>query len=136
MGAQRPLFGMDNDTIRNLDSAIAKAEPTAQAFDAFRLADSPLLHAHAPRLVGCELQDLGFLDVTFDPAIAGGYMSGDHPVFVRVTAPPGTKAFPVFQTNDNNESDLLLARGTRFRVLSAEAATPDAPMQIHLEILP
>ncbi len=97
---------MDDDTIHNLDSAIAKADPTPQAFDAFRLADSALLHAHAPRLVGCELQDLGFLDA------------------------------PIFQTNDNNESDLLLARGTRFRVLSAEAATSEAPMRLRLEILP
>src|SRR3954470_17444746 len=113
---------MDDDMINNLDSAIGKAEPTPQAFDAFRLADSPLLHAHAPRLVGCELQDLGFLDVTIDPAVAAGYLSGDHAVFVRVTAPPGTKAFPVFQTNANNESDLLLARGTRFRVVSVDAA--------------
>jgi hypothetical protein len=127
---------MDDDTIHNLDSAIAKADPTPQVFDAFRLADSALLHAHAPRLVGCELQDLGFLDVTFDPAVAEGYLSGEHPVLVRITAPAGTRAFPIFQTNDNNESDLLLARGTRFRVLSAEAATNEAPMRLHLEILP
>jgi hypothetical protein len=50
---------MDNNTIRHLDSTIAKAEPTPQMFDVFRLTDSPLLHAQAPRLVGCELQDLG-----------------------------------------------------------------------------
>lgn len=53
----------------------------------------------------------------------------------RITAPAGTRAFPIFQTNDNNESDLLLARGTGFRVLSAEAATNEAPMRVHLEIL-
>lgn len=127
---------MDDDTIHNLDSAIDKAPPTAQAFDAFRLADSALLYAHAPRLVGCELQDLGFLDVTFDPAVAAGYLSGEHPVLVRITAPVGTKAFPMFQTNDNDESDLLLARGTRFRVLSAGPATANAPMRLHLEIVP
>src|SRR3954454_16717706 len=121
-----------DDNIHNLDSVVARSAPVEQAFDGFRLADSPLLRAHAPRLVGCELQDLGFLDLTFDPAVAAGYLSGDHPVFVRVTAPAGTKAFPVYQTNDNNESDLLLARGTRFRVLSVDAATGDAPMRIHL----
>lgn len=33
-----------------------------------------------------------------------GYLSGEHPVFVRITAPAGTKAFPIFQTNDDNES--------------------------------
>jgi len=65
-----------------------------------------------------------------------GYLSGEHPVLVRITAHAGTRACPIFQTNDNNESDLLLARGTRFRVLSAEAGTDEAPMRLHLEILP
>lgn len=122
--------------VRNLDSAIAEADPTPEAADVFRLADSALLHAHAPRLTGCELQDLGFLDVTFDPAVAYRYLSGDHPVLVRITAPPGTREFPVFRTNDNDESDLLLARGTRFRVLSVSPASANAPLRVHLEILP
>lgn len=127
---------MNDDLVRNLDSAIAQSDPVGQPFDCYRVADSALLHAHAPRLVGCELQDLGFLDVTFDPAVAQGYVSGEHPVLIRITAPTGTRAFPIFQTNDHGESDLLLARGTRFRVLAATPAAPGAPMHVHLEIVP
>lgn len=122
--------------IRNLDASIANATPVPDSFDAFRLGDSELLDAHAPRLVGCELQDLGFLDVTLDPAVAAGYAAGDHPVLVRITAPAGTKALPMFGVTGSEESDLLLARGTRFRVLSVEAPTREAPMRMHLEIVP
>lgn len=126
---------MNEDGIQALDSAIEQAPAATNAFEAFRLADSALMHAHAPRLVGCELEDLGFLDVTFDRDVAVGYLSGEHPVLIRIAVPAGTKAVPVFQTNDNNESDLLLARGTRFRVRSVELPDGTAPMQISLDIV-
>lgn len=127
---------MYEEAIHELDAAIADCVPFDEAFDAFRLADSALLYAHAARLVGCELRDLGFLDVTLDPDVAAGYVRGDHPVLLRVTAPAGTRAAPTFMTNDHGESDLLLARGTRFRVVAVGAPTDRAPLLVHLEIVP
>jgi hypothetical protein len=127
---------MDPDMVRNLDAAISNADPDPRELDFFRLADSALLHAHATRLVGCELQDLAFLDVVFAPFWAHWFLTGNHPVLVRITAPPGTRALPLYRINDNNESDLLLARGTRSRVLSVSLASADAPLELHLEILP
>jgi hypothetical protein len=100
---------MDDKTIRNLDSAIAKAPPAPEAFDAYRLGDSALLPPATSR--------------------------ASTRCLVRITAPPDTRAFPIFQTNDNHESDLLLARGTRFRVVSVDPAS-DGPMRMHLEIIP
>jgi len=127
---------MYEEAIRELDAAIAGVEPFDVAFDGFRLADSALFHAHAARLVGCELRDLGFLDLTLDPDVAIGYVRGDHPVLVRVTAPAGTRAAATFMTNDYGESDLLLARGTRSRVVSVEAPAARVPLCVHLEIVP
>src|SRR5438034_2145566 len=55
---------MDQDAIRKLDSAISKSPTVPDGLVVWRLGDSPLLHAHASRLAGCEMLDLGFLDVT------------------------------------------------------------------------
>jgi hypothetical protein len=53
-------------TIATLNSAIAISPPIGEPLTAWRLADSPLLHEHARRLVGCEITELGLLGLTYD----------------------------------------------------------------------
>jgi hypothetical protein len=127
---------MDKKTFDDLDGAIARSPAIPEELIVWRLADSAVMHAHASRLVGCELVDFGFLDVTYDERVARGYLAGAHPVLVRIVVPPGTRVFPVFQLNNNAESDLLMARGTRFRVVATRPARDDEPVRLDLELLP
>lgn len=119
------------DQIHSLDGAIAKQPPAPATLEAWRLADSRLLHLHAPRLVGCEIEDLGFFDVTVHREVAEHYLSGRHPVLVRVLVPAGTKAILA----DEDEGALILARGHRFRVIAVDRAGEETPMLVHLELL-
>lgn len=119
------------DQIRSLDSAIAGQPAAPTSFEAWRLADSRLLHMHAPRLVGCEIEDLGFFDVTLHREVAEQALSGRYPVLVRVLVPAGTKAILASES----EGALILARGNRFRVLAVDRASEETPMLVHLELL-
>lgn len=124
-------MGEVEDQIRALDEAIATHPPAPADFVAWRIADSPLLYAHAPRLIGCEIADLGFFDVTLDQAVAERHMPASHPVLVRILMPAGTRAVLA----DENEAALLLGRGSRFRVVAVDRPEEGDPMVLHLEVV-
>lgn len=119
------------DQVRSLDSAIAAQPAAPEAFEAWRLADSRLLHLHAPRLVGCEIEDFGFFDVTVHREVAEHFLSGRYPVLVRVLVAAGTKAILASES----EGALILGRGNRFRVVRVDRADEETPMVVHLEML-
>jgi hypothetical protein len=102
------------DTIRNLDSAICAAVP--EDVIAWRYFSSPTLHANAERLVGTEIRDMGFIDLTLAKQVALEHLPADCPVLAAVVLRRGTLIAPSGLITGSQDADVLLARGTRFHV--------------------
>ena len=120
------------DTIRLLKEAISARVP--ENVIAWRYFDSPTLHRNAERLLGVELRDLGFIDVTLAEDVARKHLPGGHPVLAAVLLHEGTLVAPSALINENSQdADLLLAPGTRFRV--AHAAWEGELLTVGLEIV-
>ncbi len=122
-----------------LDAFIAGVDPVDEPIVLWRLLDSRLVYVHGTRLVGTELTDLGYVDATTEEGVARDYAGGERPVLARILAPAGTRIGPLFAVIESDEGDVLLARGTRFRVLAFRpAGGPDGRglPEIDLELVP
>lgn len=125
-----------DDQIQALDSSIAKSPPLPSAILAWRLFDSLLLHTHRGRVAGAELVDRGFVDLTLDDAVAHRYVRGKHPVVASVVVPEGTRVAPLFQITGSDEGDVLLGRGTRFRIVSIGPLESKGVLRAQLAVMP
>ncbi len=121
--------------VRDLDAAIAACDPIAENTIAWRLFDSPLIHAHRDRLVGTVLSDRGFVDLTCLEDAARKYVQGAHPVLAEVLLSIGTRVMALFEENGSDECDLLLARDSRFLVNSVGEQENNAILSITLVVL-
>jgi hypothetical protein len=124
-----------SETMRHLDSAIAKGR-IPESIVAWRLFDSEVVTRLGRLLEGTVLQDLGYVDVTLYEEVARGYAQGAHPVLARITLPAGTRALAGFLLNDSDEGELLLPRGSWFRVLRAGRRDETGLLRVELELVP
>lgn len=104
----------DADEIRRLEQAIST--PLSEAVVVWRYFDSRTLHENAARLLGAEIHDLGFVDVTLAREVAVDRLPHGHPVLASIVLEQGTLVAPTMLLTGSRDADLLLARGTRFRV--------------------
>jgi hypothetical protein len=83
------------NVVAALDRVIAVAQPLDQPFVAWRVFDSPLVHAHVQRLPGCVVRDRDFVDVTLHEKIARATLRGEHTVLARILLPAGMRVGPL-----------------------------------------
>lgn len=120
------------ETIRHLKAAISA--PIPEKVLVWRYFDSPVLHQNAARLLGAELRDLGFIDVTLAKDVATQHLPTTHPVLAAIVLEAGTLVAPSLLINEaSRDADLLLAPGTRFRV--THVGWDDGILSVVLEIV-
>jgi hypothetical protein len=120
------------ETIRQLKAAINA--PVPEDVIVWRYFDSPTLHQNAERLLGAELRDLGFIDVTLAKDVALQHLPTKHPVLAAILLREGTLVAPSLLINEaSQDADLLLAPGTRFRV--TQVRSEDGLLNVLLEIV-
>ncbi|MDP9226041.1 MAG: hypothetical protein M3P18_19825 [Actinomycetota bacterium] len=96
--------------------------------------NSPALHQNAERLLGTEIRDFGFIDVTLAQEVERTHLPTAHPVLASVLLRKTTLVAPLMMINENSEdADLLLAPGTRFRV--AQVDRTNGVLIVGLEIV-
>jgi hypothetical protein len=91
----------------------------------WRYFESQTLHQNAERLLGAELRDLGFIDVTLGKDVALEHLPAAHPVLAGGALDADQRVL--------EDADLLLAPGTRFRI--THAGREDGLLNVHLEII-
>jgi hypothetical protein len=120
------------EAIRHLKAAIST--PVPEDVIVWRYFDSPTLHQNAERLLGAELRDLGFVDVTLARDVALQHIPTAHPVLAKILLREGALVAPTMLINKSSQdADLLLAPGTRFRV--AQVGREDGLLTVLLEIV-
>jgi hypothetical protein len=124
-----------SEQMRHLDSAIRKGR-IPQDVVVWRLMDSEVVTRIGRLLEGTVVRDLGYVDVTLYEDVARGYVRGDHPVLAQITLPAGAHALAAFMLNDRDEGELLLPRGSWFRVLTAGWRDPTGLVRVEMELLP
>lgn len=105
------------EQIETLEGAISM--PVPEDVVVWRYFDSPTLYEQKDRLVGTEILDLGFTDVTIAQEIALRHLPAGHPVLAAIALPAGTLVAPIMFITDSEDGDLLLGPRTRFRVIYA-----------------
>jgi hypothetical protein len=100
----------------------------------WRYFDSRTLHENAERLVGAEVSDLGFIDVTLAKDVALKHLPTGHPVLAAILLRSGTLVAPSLLINESSrDADLLLAPGTRFRI--RQVGREDGLLHVLLEVV-
>lgn len=128
-GYQQQTFGLVNDTLRGHRSDDDKtpfARQETQKLDtALNSADVPYNvttyrgMVNPGLSVGAEFTDLGYGSTTLAPAIARARAQahGDQGVVARIKVPQGAKGAYVETVTPIDQAELLLHRGTRYRVI-------------------
>jgi len=114
----RALPSAAREQIETLRSAIAS--PVPEDVVAWRYFDSPVLYEQAERLVGVEIWDRGFTDLTLAQEVALKHLPTAHPVLAAILLPEGTLVAPTMLILDTQDADVLLGPGARFRVIYAK----------------
>ena len=128
-GYQQQTFGLVNDTLRGHrpdDDKTPFARQESQKLDtALDSADVPYNvttyrgMVNPGLSVGAEFTDLGYGSTTLAPAIARARAQahGDQGVVARIKVPQGAKGAYVETVTPIDQAELLLHRGTRYRVI-------------------
>jgi ADP-ribosyltransferase exoenzyme len=107
------------DEIKALDDAFAKATPLPENVTVYRgVSDVTMLGDFTQ---GEVLTDPGFLSTSLDKRVAGQFSDQEagKGVVLELRIPAGTKAIPLSgAAGGDAQSELLLNRGSRFRVIS------------------
>ncbi|HLX31543.1 MAG TPA: hypothetical protein VKR79_02120 [Gaiellaceae bacterium] len=105
------------EQIETLKEAISS--PVPEDVVVWRYFSSPVLYEQSQRLVGTEIRDLGFTDVTLAQEVALNHLPTEHPVLAAILLPEGTPIAPLMLITESEDADLLLGPGTRFQVMYA-----------------
>jgi len=97
----------------------AVSMPVPEDVVVWRYFDSPVLYQQSQRLVGTEIRDLGFTDVTLAQEVALNHLPTEHPVLAAILLPEGTPIAPIMLITESEDADFLLGPGTRFQVIYA-----------------
>jgi phage-related protein (TIGR01555 family) len=144
LGKRRERVGAERDTdmtvgteMKHLDSAIA-----SHSFDrdvtAYRVLKDDGGKIMGNLQVGSTFQDHGYVSTTSDSNFLKKFYSGDpqHRVDVHVTIKAGKPAAPIQElTSFKSEKEILLPRGSKFRVTKIVPATETAARQVHVETI-
>jgi hypothetical protein len=107
------------EEIKALDDAFVKATPLPENVTVYRgVANATMLGDFSQ---GQVLTDPGFLSTSLDKRVAGGFSDQEtgKGAVLEIRLPAGTKAIPLSgATSGDAQSELLLNRGSRFRVIS------------------
>jgi len=115
-----------NEDIARIDAALNRTRLVGEA-TVYRGADLPNVHRNYKSLTGKTITDKGFISTTFSEDRARMYASGEkNPVLFRISVPAGTKGIYMDGLPKSEmvpqvkESELLLARGSKFRITAAK----------------
>ena len=129
--------------ISRLDSAIA-ANRLPRDVTTYRVMNDPTGNLIKSLKPGDVFQDHGYVSTTADKNILDGFHSGNraHRVDMHVTIRKGTPAAPMHELSSfKNEAEILLGRGSKFRITKIEPAvagadgTKGTAMQVHMEVI-
>lgn len=84
-------------------------------------------------LTGAEWTELAYVSTSTDEDVIGGFMFGDQRMAMRILVPEGVGAIEL--SNERFESELLLQRGLRLRVV-ADSGPGTQPRRLDVEVLP
>jgi hypothetical protein len=123
------------EEVRHLDAAIAR-----HTFDrdvvAYRTMSDPGGKIAGGVKPGSVFRDHGYVSTTSDKNFLKDFATGDKAsrVEVRVTIRKGARGAPMARLSTfDNEKEILLPRGSSFRVTKVVAASGDRPKEIHME---
>lgn len=127
--------------ITNLDAGIAAQAPLQSPVTGYRGGSGRLWDRHE---VGETFRDDGFMSVSLDPRVTFGFMDSADSVFIELVLPSGARIGSVNLLTGaggvmDSEAEVLLARGSQFRVLSkAEEKVPGygVARKIVMELIP
>jgi hypothetical protein len=125
--------------VKAIDSALNKSK-VPENVSAFRgLYHSEIANAFADgdsgRLVGMEFQDDGFISTSLDANTAYRHSRADpDSALARIYVPEGSRGAYVDPVTQRGEAELLLPRGTRFRVREAFVNAGGTPV-VRLEVV-
>lgn len=136
--------------VKEMDAAFERLPPTEEAQTVYRGMQIPSDHiintasdfGRKPEgLVGAVITDNGFVSTSTSQEYANGWRSSN--VFVTIDVPPGSKAASLarFELDGKlSESEVLLPRGTKFKVIDIKDITQEHDVvnktTIHLEVIP
>lgn len=120
--------------IHDLDSAIASHHMDHDAVVYRTLAD-PSGHILGGLQVGSTFTDHGYVSTTANRNFMDTWATKPGRVDMHITLKKGTAAAPMAkQSQFGNEKELLLGRGSKFRVTKIVPATATTPRQVHAEV--
>lgn len=127
----RPVYKAWRD---NLDSAIGKGA-APENITVFRGFENPEISRNFDALDGIIIGDDGFVSTTLSEPVARRFArSYRDPVLAEIRVPKGTKMGYVDAVNSVDEYEMLLPRGTRFRVVEA-GYTEKGQKRVVLEVV-
>ena len=134
-GTALPTEGLieRNDGLRALDSAFDKAPPLDEAVVVWRGGASAKWSGGALNN-GDVLEDLGYTSTSTHVVTAHNFAAkqADDTMFLyRIGVTPGQRALWMPAAGDRSETELLLRRGTRYRVLSSNTISARSYFEAH-----
>jgi len=124
-----------DETIKSLDKLVELSPALSEPTTTYRGIGSNFAQELQEKGIGATYQDNGFVSLTLDKEIAGGFPSRPTGNMMEIVLPKGTKAInpskfftssKIGGTKLKREKELILGRGTKFEILSIE----DSPMGI------
>ena len=141
-GAIERVAGLARQDIRNIDAAMARSALDAdiithRGFNGAREVLGPAWDD--ADMTGAEWIDHGYSSTTTDLAVADGFAYGygtaTDSVMMRILTPRGVNAIQI--TDEDGESEVLLQRGLRFRVVADHGpAQPGQLRRLDVEVIP
>jgi len=129
---QTPASALQKETVAHMTRLLEKSKlhTDVKAFRGLKAGpDSDALFDSFKRNVGGTVEDRGFVSTTIDKAYAKKW-GGKSGVIVNITIPKGAKAAYLHDLSGRNEFEVVMQRGSRFRIISVK----EGPMrQVNLE---
>ena len=88
-------------------------------------------------MVGSEISDAGFTSTSLDPEQTAIFGDEQDSVNVQIEMPSGTRAlFPGTDAAIQEEQEVILPPGTRYRVLETSTPPPPERPSIRIQVIP
>jgi hypothetical protein len=121
------------EAIRHVDAAMGPLDRDVQVWRGIRRPEKVFGGAwNDTDVTGLEWRDDGYSSTSGSEHTSAGYFSGNGGVVMRIFAPKGSKAVGISATG--GETELLLARGSKFRVV-ADHGILDGRRRLDVEVL-
>jgi hypothetical protein len=123
-------------TIAEIDSAMdGSVLPNhVEAWRGISNADRLFGDALTGDLTGFSWEELAYSSTSTEESVAREFIVGDNGILIRVLTPAGTKAVQISESHDHNQAEILLARGTAWKVVKDHGMGPSGKRVIDVEV--